>query len=139
MVESPSFTSFEWDLLVIDTPKGEDLILGFDFITHFEPSIDWRKVLITFIPDPSNAFSNDFHSVNTFAALVGNSRTPSFTASVHIPSPNSHQSLIFSIDKFFKDIKYAGEDNSISSLHLLHGSVDLPPECYHDSPEELWD
>ncbi|MBW0574349.1 hypothetical protein O181_114064 [Austropuccinia psidii MF-1] len=42
MVELPSFPSFEWDFLVIDTPKGEDLILGFDFLNHFNPSIDWK-------------------------------------------------------------------------------------------------
>ncbi|MBW0570890.1 hypothetical protein O181_110605 [Austropuccinia psidii MF-1] len=46
MVELLSFTSFEWDFLVIDTPKGEDLILGFDFLNHFNPSIDWRQGLI---------------------------------------------------------------------------------------------
>ncbi|MBW0488699.1 hypothetical protein O181_028414 [Austropuccinia psidii MF-1] len=46
MVELPSFPSFEWDFLVIDTPKEEDLILGFDFLNHFNPSIDWRKGLI---------------------------------------------------------------------------------------------
>ncbi|MBW0480818.1 hypothetical protein O181_020533 [Austropuccinia psidii MF-1] len=51
MVELPSFPSFEWDFLVIDTPKGEDLILGFDFLNHFNPSIDWRQGLITFNAD----------------------------------------------------------------------------------------
>ncbi|MBW0509447.1 hypothetical protein O181_049162 [Austropuccinia psidii MF-1] len=39
MVELPSFPSFEWDFLLVDTPKGEDLILGFDFLNHFDPSI----------------------------------------------------------------------------------------------------
>ncbi|MBW0519055.1 hypothetical protein O181_058770, partial [Austropuccinia psidii MF-1] len=46
MFELPSFPSFEWDFLVIDTPKGEDLILGFDFLNHSNPSIDWRQRLI---------------------------------------------------------------------------------------------
>ncbi|MBW0483886.1 hypothetical protein O181_023601 [Austropuccinia psidii MF-1] len=46
MVELPSFPSFEWDFLVIDTPKGEDLILGFEFVNNFNPSIDWRQGLI---------------------------------------------------------------------------------------------
>ncbi|MBW0561332.1 hypothetical protein O181_101047 [Austropuccinia psidii MF-1] len=97
MVELPSFPSFEWDLSVIDTPKGEDLILGFDFLNHFNPSIDWRKGLITFNSDhkdyydPSKYFSNSFYSAKSCAALVGDSRTPSFPSSVHIPSINSHQ------------------------------------------------
>ncbi|MBW0551218.1 hypothetical protein O181_090933 [Austropuccinia psidii MF-1] len=82
MVWLPSFPSFQWDLLVIDTPKVEDLILGFDFLNHFNPSINWRQVLITFktnhkdYHNPSNSFSNDSSSANTCAALIGDSRTP---------------------------------------------------------------
>ncbi|MBW0542004.1 hypothetical protein O181_081719 [Austropuccinia psidii MF-1] len=89
MVELPSFPSFEWDFLVIDTPKGEDLILVFDFLNNFNPSIDWRKGLITFnsdhkdYSDPSNSFHNDSSSAKSCAALVGDSRTPSFPSSVH--------------------------------------------------------
>ncbi|MBW0578659.1 hypothetical protein O181_118374 [Austropuccinia psidii MF-1] len=65
MVELPSFPSFEWDFLVIDTPKGEYLILGFDFPNHSNPSIDWRQGRITFNADhkgycdPPNSFGND--------------------------------------------------------------------------------
>ncbi|MBW0491540.1 hypothetical protein O181_031255 [Austropuccinia psidii MF-1] len=145
MVELPSFPSFEWDFLVIDTPKGEDLILGFDFLNHFNPSIDWRQGLITFNADhkdyydPSKSFSNDFSSAKSCAALVGDSRTPSFPSSVHIPSLNSHQSLLSSRDEVFKEIQDVGEDNSVSSLHLFFGNMDLPPSSYHDSLEELWD
>ncbi|MBW0517286.1 hypothetical protein O181_057001 [Austropuccinia psidii MF-1] len=96
MVELPSFPSFEWDVLVIDTPKGEELILGFDFLNHFNPSIDWNQGLITFNAyhkdyyDPSKSFSNDLSSAKSCAVLVGDYRTPSFPSSVHIPSLNSH-------------------------------------------------
>ncbi|MBW0588580.1 hypothetical protein O181_128295, partial [Austropuccinia psidii MF-1] len=55
-------------------------------------------------------------------------RTPSLPPSVHIPSLHSHQSLPSSRDEVFKEIQYFGEDDSVSSLHL-----------YHDSLEELWD
>ncbi|MBW0571463.1 hypothetical protein O181_111178 [Austropuccinia psidii MF-1] len=102
---------FEWDFLVIGTPKGEELILGFDFLNHFNPSIDWRQGLITFSADhkdhhdPSKSFSNDFSSAKSCAALFGDSRTPSFPSSVHIPSLNSHQSLLSSIDEVFKEIQ----------------------------------
>ncbi|MBW0499191.1 hypothetical protein O181_038906 [Austropuccinia psidii MF-1] len=102
MVELPSFPSFEWDFLVIDTPKGEDLILGFDFLNNFNTAIDWRKGLITFnadhkdYSDPSNSFINDFSFAKSCAALVGDSRTPSFPSSVYIPSFNSHLSLLSS-------------------------------------------
>ncbi|MBW0545607.1 hypothetical protein O181_085322 [Austropuccinia psidii MF-1] len=145
MVELPSFPSFEWDFLVIDTPKGEDLILGFDFLTHFNPSIDWRQGLITFnaynkdYSDPSNSFHNDFSSAKSCAALVGSSRAPSFPSSVHIPSINSPQSLPLYGDEVFNKIQDVEEDNSVSSLHLFFGNKDLPPSSYHESLEELWD
>ncbi|MBW0475567.1 hypothetical protein O181_015282 [Austropuccinia psidii MF-1] len=96
MVEIPSLPSSEWDLLVIDTPKGEDLILGFYFLSYFDPSMDWRQYLITFNSDhkdyydPSKFFSNDFSSSKS-CALVGDSRTPSIPSSVHILSLNLPQ------------------------------------------------
>ncbi|MBW0548238.1 hypothetical protein O181_087953 [Austropuccinia psidii MF-1] len=97
MVERLSFPSFEWDLLVIDTPKGEDLILGLDFLNHFNPSIYWKQGLITFNADQkdyyesSNSLSNDISSAKSCVALVGDSRTPSIPSSIHISSLNSHQ------------------------------------------------
>ncbi|MBW0560521.1 hypothetical protein O181_100236 [Austropuccinia psidii MF-1] len=145
MVELPSFQSFEWDFLVIDTPKGEDLILGFDFLNHFNPSIDSRQGLITFnadqkdYSDPYNSFCNDFSSAKSFAALVGDFRTPSFPSSFHIPSINSPQSIPLSGDEVFKEIQDVEEDNSVSLLHLFFENMDLPPSSYHDSLEELWD
>ncbi|MBW0533356.1 hypothetical protein O181_073071 [Austropuccinia psidii MF-1] len=144
MVELPSFPSFECEFLVIDTPKGEDLILCFDFLNHFNPSIDWKQGLITFNADqkdycdPSNSFSNDFSSSKSCSALVGNYRTPSIPSSFHIPSFNSHQSLPSSGDEVFKEIQDFGEDNSVSSLHLFIGNMDRPTSSYHDSLEELW-
>ncbi|MBW0491194.1 hypothetical protein O181_030909 [Austropuccinia psidii MF-1] len=145
MVELPSLPSFEWDFLVIDTAKGEDLILGFDFLNHFNPSLDWRQRLITFNADhkedcdPSKSFSNDFPSAKSCAALVGDCRTPSFPSTVHIANLNSPQSLLSPRDEVFKEIQDVGEDNLVSSLHLLFGNMDLPPSSYHDSLEELWD
>ncbi|MBW0536707.1 hypothetical protein O181_076422 [Austropuccinia psidii MF-1] len=140
-----SFPSFEWDLLVIYTPKGEYLILGFDFLNHFNPSIEWRQVLITFNYDhkdyyvPSKSFSNDFSSAKSCSSLVYDYRTPSFPSSVNIPSLISHQSLLSSRDGGFKETQYVAEDTSLSSLHLFFGNMDLPPSSYRDSLEELWD
>ncbi|MBW0471885.1 hypothetical protein O181_011600 [Austropuccinia psidii MF-1] len=88
--------------------------------------------------DPSKSFSNDFSSAKSCAALVGDSRTPSFP-SFHIPSLDSHQSLLSSRDEVFKEIQDVGEDDPVSSLHLFFGNMDLPPSSYHDSLEELWD
>ncbi|MBW0551989.1 hypothetical protein O181_091704 [Austropuccinia psidii MF-1] len=107
-------------LLVINTPKGKDLILGFDFLNHFNPSLDWRQGLITANADnkdyydPSKSFSNDFSSAKSCAALVGDSRTPSLPSSVHILSLNCHQSLLSSRDEVIKEIIDVGEDNYVS-------------------------
>ncbi|MBW0488306.1 hypothetical protein O181_028021 [Austropuccinia psidii MF-1] len=145
MVELPSFPSFECDILVINNPKGEALILGFDFLNNFSPSVYWRKGLITFNADqkdyydPSKSFSNKLSSAKSCAALVGYSRTPSFPSSVHIPSLNSHPPLQSSRDGVFKEIQDVGGDNSVSSLHLFFRYMNLPPSSYHDSLEELWD
>ncbi|MBW0558291.1 hypothetical protein O181_098006 [Austropuccinia psidii MF-1] len=131
-------------ILVIDTPKGEDLILRFEFLNHFNPSIDWMQELITFNSDnkdyydPSKYFSNDLSSDKSCAVLVGDSRIPSFPSSVHIPSLNSHMSLLAFGDEVFKEIQDFGEDNSLSSLHVFFWNMDLPPSSYHDSLEELW-
>ncbi|MBW0498504.1 hypothetical protein O181_038219 [Austropuccinia psidii MF-1] len=97
MIEIPTFPSFELDLLVIDTTKGEDNILGFNFLNHFNTSIYCRKGLTNLNSDnmdyydPYKSFINDPPSSKSCASLVGDSKTPSFLSSVHIPSLNSHQ------------------------------------------------
>ncbi|MBW0484421.1 hypothetical protein O181_024136 [Austropuccinia psidii MF-1] len=48
MKESGHVSFFEWDFFIIDSPKGEDLILGYDFLYHFNPIIDWKHGLITY-------------------------------------------------------------------------------------------
>ncbi|MBW0467915.1 hypothetical protein O181_007630 [Austropuccinia psidii MF-1] len=89
--------------------------------------------------DPSKSSSNDFSSSKSCADMVCDFRAPSFSSSVHINSFNSPQSLISSGDEVFKEIQYVVENDSVSSLHLFLGSVDLPPSYYHDSLEVLWD
>ncbi|MBW0506807.1 hypothetical protein O181_046522 [Austropuccinia psidii MF-1] len=125
MVELPSFPSFEWAFLGINTSKAEDLISRIDFLNHFNPSIDWIQVLITFNPDhkyyynPFKSFSNDLSSSKSCAAL-------------------SHKSLLSSKHELLKEIQDVGEDNSVSSFHLFFANMDLPPSSYHDALEELW-
>ncbi|MBW0512137.1 hypothetical protein O181_051852, partial [Austropuccinia psidii MF-1] len=97
---------------------GEELILCFDFLNHFDLSFDWRQGLITFNADykdyyySSKSFSEEFSSAKSCAALVGDSRTPSVPSSVHIPSLNSHSSLLYTSDEVFKEIKDFVEDKS---------------------------
>ncbi|MBW0563268.1 hypothetical protein O181_102983 [Austropuccinia psidii MF-1] len=84
VADLPSFPSFEWDFFIIDSPKGEDLILGYDFLYHFNPIIYWKNGLITYdsshkdssgiLPSASSDFATAVNSV----ALVGELKTPSF-------------------------------------------------------------
>ncbi|MBW0514247.1 hypothetical protein O181_053962 [Austropuccinia psidii MF-1] len=133
MVVLPSFPSFQWDVLVIDTPKGEDLILGFDFLNHFAPSIYWKQGLISFNSvhkkyyDTCKSSINEFSSAKSCVALFVNLRTLTFPSSVHITSLNSHESKLSSRHKLLKGIQDVGEYNSVSSLAFLLGNVDLPP------------
>ncbi|MBW0587490.1 hypothetical protein O181_127205 [Austropuccinia psidii MF-1] len=97
VVDFPSFPSFEWDFFIIYSPKGEDLILGYDFLYQFNPIIYWKNGLITYdsshkdssgiISSYSNAFATAVNSV----ALVGELKTPSLPSSVHI-LPSFHLS-----------------------------------------------
>ncbi|MBW0583463.1 hypothetical protein O181_123178 [Austropuccinia psidii MF-1] len=133
VVDLPSFPSFEWDSFIIDSPKGEDLILGYDFLYHFNPIIDWKNGLITYDfshKDSSGILpsaSNDFATSVNMVALVGELKTPSLPSSIHIPSIIPSLSLLPLRDEVFKEIKDVGEDVAISSLHLFEGDMDLPP------------
>ncbi|MBW0485258.1 hypothetical protein O181_024973 [Austropuccinia psidii MF-1] len=140
-VDLPSFPSFEWDSFIIDSPKGEDLRLGYDFLYHFNPIIDWKNGLITYdsINEDSSGIkssvSNALATAVISVALVGEHMTPSLSP-VHIPSINPSQSLLKSRDEVFKEIEDVGEDVAISSLHFFHGDVDFPPSLEKQLDEE---
>ncbi|MBW0476199.1 hypothetical protein O181_015914 [Austropuccinia psidii MF-1] len=136
----PSFPSLEWYFFIIDSPKGEDLILGYYFLYQLNLIIDWKNGLITYVSSGiKSATSNAFATAVNSVALVGELKTPSLPPSVHIPSIICSQSFIPSRDEVFKEIKDVGEDVAISSLHLFQGDIDLPPSSFHASLEEKWD
>ncbi|MBW0538763.1 hypothetical protein O181_078478 [Austropuccinia psidii MF-1] len=100
--------------IIQNSPKGEDLIFGYDFLYHFNPIIDWNNGLIThdsigINSSSSNALATSVNSV----ALVGELKTPSIPSSVHIPSIMPSQLLLKSSDEVFKEIKDVGEDVAI--------------------------
>ncbi|MBW0570778.1 hypothetical protein O181_110493 [Austropuccinia psidii MF-1] len=144
VVDFPSLQSFEWDFFIIDSPKGEDLILGYDFLYHFNPIIDWKNGLITYdsIHKDSSGIKSSTSNALAIAvksvALVCELKTPSLPSSVHIPSIIPSKSLLKSRDEVFKEIKDVGEYVSIYSLHLFHWDMDLPPLSFHASMEEQW-
>ncbi|MBW0571776.1 hypothetical protein O181_111491 [Austropuccinia psidii MF-1] len=145
VVDLPSLTSFEWEFFIIDSPKGEYLILGYDFLYHFNPIIDCKNGLITYDSSHKNSggiissISNDLSTSDISAALFGELKTPSLPPSVHIPSIIPSQSLLPLRDDVFKEIKDFGEDVSISSPHVFQGDMDFPPLSFHASLEEQWD
>ncbi|MBW0488745.1 hypothetical protein O181_028460 [Austropuccinia psidii MF-1] len=139
VVDFPSFPSFEWDLFIIVSTKGEDLILGYDFLYHFNLIIDWKSGFITYDSSGINSStSNDLPTAVNSIALVGELKTPSLPPSVHNPSVMASQSSLLSRDEVLKEIKYVGEDAAISSLHLFQGDMDLPPLSFHALLEEKW-
>ncbi|MBW0554384.1 hypothetical protein O181_094099 [Austropuccinia psidii MF-1] len=140
VVELTSFPSFEWEFFIIDSPKEEDLILGYDFLYHFNPIIYWKNGLITYDSSHKNSSgikssSNDLATAVNSVALVGVLKKPSLTPSVYIPSIIPSHSLLPSRDEVFKEIK----DVAISSLHLFQGDINLPPLSFHASLEQQWD
>ncbi|MBW0477546.1 hypothetical protein O181_017261 [Austropuccinia psidii MF-1] len=130
---------------IIDSSKGEDLILGYDFLYHFNTIIDWKNGLITYdssYEDSSgirSSTTNDFSTAFNSVSLVGELKTPSLPPSVHIPSIKPSESLLPSRDEVLKERNDFGEDFAISSLHIFQEDIDLPPLSFHASLEEQWD
>ncbi|MBW0553240.1 hypothetical protein O181_092955 [Austropuccinia psidii MF-1] len=131
--------------IIPNSPKGEDLILGYDFLYHFNLIIDWKNGFITYYSSSKDSSgikssaSNSLATAVNSVSLVGELKTPSLPSSVHIPSIMPSQSLLKSRDEVFKEIKDVVEEVAISSLHFFHGDMDLPPLSFNASMEELWD
>ncbi|MBW0497610.1 hypothetical protein O181_037325 [Austropuccinia psidii MF-1] len=83
VVDLPSFPCFEWDVCIIDLPKGEDLILGYDSLYHFKPIIYWKNGLIIYDFSHKDSSGIKSYASNSLAAsvnsvaLVGELKTPS--------------------------------------------------------------
>ncbi|MBW0553631.1 hypothetical protein O181_093346 [Austropuccinia psidii MF-1] len=105
VADLPSFPSFEWDFFIIDSPKGEDLILGYDLLYHFNPIIYWKNELITYDSSHKDSSGINYSTSNALAtavnsvALFGELQTTSLLSSVHIPSITPSQSSLKSRDK----------------------------------------
>ncbi|MBW0483054.1 hypothetical protein O181_022769 [Austropuccinia psidii MF-1] len=91
VVDLPSLPRFEWDFFIIDSPKGEDLILGCSFLYKFNPIIDWKNGLITYHYSHKDSCGINYSTSNALAtsvnsvALVGKLKKHSLPYSVHIP------------------------------------------------------
>ncbi|MBW0549235.1 hypothetical protein O181_088950 [Austropuccinia psidii MF-1] len=137
-----------------DSSKGEDLILGYDFLYHFNPIIGCKNGLITYDSShkdssgTNSSTSNELATASSIVSLAGVLTKPSLPSSVHIPSIMPSQSLLISRDEVFKEIKDFGEDVVIYLLHLSKGDIDPHPlsfpasleeQCYEEEEqEEIW-
>ncbi|MBW0495815.1 hypothetical protein O181_035530 [Austropuccinia psidii MF-1] len=67
----------------IDSPKGEDLILGYEFLYSFNPIIDWKNGTITSSSSHkdssgiNSSTSNELATAVNSVYLVGKLKTPS--------------------------------------------------------------
>ncbi|MBW0579646.1 hypothetical protein O181_119361 [Austropuccinia psidii MF-1] len=131
--------------IIPNSPKGEDLILGYDFLYHFNPIIDWKNGLITYDSNHKDSsgfnpsISNDLTTAVNSVSLVGELKTPSLPPSVNNPSIFPSQSLLPYRDEVFKEINDVREDVAVNSLHLFQGDMNLPCLSFHASLEEQWD
>ncbi|MBW0532735.1 hypothetical protein O181_072450 [Austropuccinia psidii MF-1] len=107
--ESPALSITHYTKRVVDLPSF--------------PSFECHKDSSGIKSSASNTLATAANSV----ALVGEFKTPPLPPSVHIPSVMLSKSLLKSRDDIFKEIKGVGEDVAISSLHLFHWDMDLPP------------
>ncbi|MBW0475907.1 hypothetical protein O181_015622 [Austropuccinia psidii MF-1] len=77
--------------IIPNSPKGEDLILSYDFLYNFNPIIDWRNGLITYDYSNKDSSGIKYPASNALAtavssvALVGELKKPSLPSSAHIP------------------------------------------------------
>ncbi|MBW0574735.1 hypothetical protein O181_114450 [Austropuccinia psidii MF-1] len=86
-----SFASFRWGFFIIDSPKGEELISGYDFLYNFKPIIYCKNGFIIY--DSNHKYSNsttppsnDLSTPVNIFSLVGELNAPSLPSFVHITS-----------------------------------------------------
>ncbi|MBW0525617.1 hypothetical protein O181_065332 [Austropuccinia psidii MF-1] len=95
----------------MDSPKRENLILGYDLLYHFDPIIDCKSRLVTYDSTHKNSSGINSSTSNDLATTI-------------------------STVALMKDVV---EDVAISSLHLFQRDMDLPLLSVHASLKQQWD
>ncbi|MBW0465574.1 hypothetical protein O181_005289 [Austropuccinia psidii MF-1] len=126
IVELSSLPTFEWDFLVIYTPKGEGLILGFEITNNLNKSIHLRKGLITFNSYPSNSSSNDLSFAKSCVALIQDAGEDNSESSLHIFLGNVDLPLSFDHDSLEELWDEEEEPEEIETVMKV-----LPPAYHH--------
>ncbi|MBW0585618.1 hypothetical protein O181_125333 [Austropuccinia psidii MF-1] len=118
--------------IIPNSPKGEDLILGYDFLYHFNPIIDWKNGSITY--DSSGIKYSAINSLATAVnsvALVGELKRTSFPSSVHIPSIIPSQSLLKSRDEGYGPSSLEEQWDEEEEPEEVETALKLVPPAYH--------
>ena len=84
-----SFPNFEWECLVIDAPEADDTILGYDFLSYWNPEIDWNQGLINL----RTSYSTKPNATASMELLELNSQPTPFASSGIPPLPSDLQAL----------------------------------------------
>ncbi|KAI9617158.1 hypothetical protein KEM48_004947 [Puccinia striiformis f. sp. tritici PST-130] len=88
-----SFPIFSWECLVIDATGNDDAILGYDFLTHWNPDINWSEGLI--IPRalppaaPIKLLSSSSQEPVSLRSLIAMSSNGSLPDDLHPPGNSS--------------------------------------------------
>ena len=86
--ELPSFPSFAWDLMVVDAPSMEDIILGYDFLFHWNPVLDWQAGLITPRNRPDTG-SFDFEEASLVSTSPAAASSPALGRRIYLEDPET--------------------------------------------------
>ncbi|MBW0571638.1 hypothetical protein O181_111353 [Austropuccinia psidii MF-1] len=92
-------------LIIPNSPRAEDLILGYAVLYHFNPIIDWKNGFITYDSSHKDSSGIEYSTGNDLAtsfksvALVDKLKTPSLPPPVYIPPIIPSQSLLPSRDE----------------------------------------
>ncbi|MBW0481266.1 hypothetical protein O181_020981 [Austropuccinia psidii MF-1] len=84
--------------IIPNSPKGEDLILGYDFLYHFNPIIDWKNGLITYDSYDSSGINSSASnslatSVNSVALWDQEEEPEEIETVLKVVPPAYHQYL----------------------------------------------
>ena len=143
-VKIPNFPTFKWDFLIIDSPDTEDIILGYDFLSTFNPVIDWvegtihpRKDIIH--PSVVSQFSSvlDNHSdpiPSSSSSFLPDLCTKSDPSSFH-NSVHSSQHISFPSISLFKAEVFEDQDQDVDKARL--DSLPIEHQIMNPSPLNL--
>ena len=130
----PNLPIFKWVFLVIDSPDTEYIILGYEFLSAFNPEIDWVEGTIHPRKDlslpsaaiPSNSVL-DSHSdpslsssSSSLPVMPAASVHSSFHMSVHPSQHIQFPSISLFKAEIFEDQDQEQEDARLDSFHIEH-------------------